>query len=177
MDSIQTYRLIIKPPEPVDAEALVALVNNWEVVKWLANVPYPYNISHGINYVKNSKHNIEMGSQYNCSIFLQDDLVGGIGLYLQDNNIYELGYWLGEEHWGQGIATEASRAMLSFGFNELNQTRIEAGYGDGNDASANVLKKLGFVNLGETMRFCKSHNKEMKEHLVYLELERFQNLS
>jgi len=72
---------------------------------------------------------------------------------------------------------EASRAMLSFGFNELNQTRIEAGYGDGNDASANVLKKLGFVNLGETMRLCKSHNKEMKEHLVYLELERFQNLS
>ena len=44
-------------------------------------------------------------------------------------------------------------------------------------ASANVLKKLGFVNLGETMRFCKSHNQEMKEHLVYLELERFQNLS
>ena len=67
--------------------------------------------------------------------------------------------------------------MLSFGFNELKQTRIEARYGDGNDASANVLKKLGFVNLGETMRFCKSHNKEMKEHLVYLELERFQNLS
>jgi len=79
-------------------------------------------------------------------------LVGGIGLDLQENDIYELGYWLGEEHWGQGIATEASRAMLSFGFNELNQTRIEAGYGDGNDASANVLKKLGFVNLGETMR-------------------------
>ena len=177
MDSIQTYRLIIKPPEPVDVEALVALVNNWEVVKWLANVPYPYNISHGINYVEKSKQNIEMGSQYNCFIFLQDYLVGGIGLDLQDNDIYELGYWLGEEHWGQGIATEASRAMLSFGFNELKQTRIEAGYGDGNDASANVLKKLGFVNLGETMRFCKSHNKEMKEHLVYLELERFQNLS
>lgn len=177
MDSIQTYRLIIKPPEPADVEALVALVNNWEVVKWLADVPYPYNISHGINYVKKSKQNIEMGSQYNCLIFLQDYLVGGIGLDLQENDIYELGYWLGEEHWGQGIATEASRAMLSFGFNELNQTRIEAGYGDGNDASANVLKKLGFVNLGETMRLCKSHNKEMKEHLVYLELERFQKLS
>ena len=103
--------------------------------------------------------------------------MGGTGLALQDNDIYELGYWIGEEHWGQGIATEASRAMLSFGFNALKQTRIEAGYGDGNDASANVLKKLGFVNLGETMRFCKSHNQEMKEHLVYLELERFQHLS
>ena len=70
MDAIQTYRLIIKPPEPVDVEALVALVNNWEVVKWLADVPYPYNISHGINYVEKSKKNIEMGSQYNCFIFL-----------------------------------------------------------------------------------------------------------
>ena len=163
MDSIQTYRLIIKPPEPIDVEALVALVNNWEVVKWLANVPYPYNISHGINYVEKSKQNLEMGSQYNCLIFLRDYLVGGIGLDLQDNDIYELGYWVGEEHWRQGIATEASRAMLSFGFNELKQTKIEACYLDGNDASARVLKKLGFVNLGETMRFCKSHNKEMKD--------------
>ena len=177
MDSIQTYRLIIKPPEPVDVEALVALVNNWEVVKWLVDVPYPFNKSNGIKFVEKSKQDLEMGSQYNCLIFLQDDLVGGIGLYLQDNDIYELGYWVGEEHWGQGIATEASRAMLAFGFNELKHTRIEACYLDGNDASANVLKKLGFVNLGETMRFCKSHNKEMKEHLVYLELERFQNLS
>ena len=45
MDSIQTYRLIIKPPEPGDVEALVALVNNWEVVKWLVDVPYPFNKS------------------------------------------------------------------------------------------------------------------------------------
>ena len=177
MDSIQTNRLIIKPPEPVDVEALVALVNNWEVVKWLVDVPYPFNKSNSIKFVEKSKQDLEMGSQYNCSIFLQDDLVGGIGLYLQDNDIYELGYWLGEEHWGQGIATEASRAMLAFGFNELKQTRIEACYLDGNDASANVLKKLGFVNLGETMRFCKLHNKEMKDYLMYLELERFQNLS
>ena len=177
MDSIQTNRLIIKHPEPVDVEALVALVNNWEVVKWLANVPYPYKYSHGINYVEKSKQNLEMGSQYNCLIFLQDYLVGCVGLDLQDNDIYELGYWLGGEYWDQGIATEASRAMLSFGFNELKQTRIEACYLDGNDASARVLKKLGFVNLGETMCFCKSHNREMKDYLMYLEPERFQNLS
>ena len=177
MDSIQTNRLIIKPPESGDVEALVALVNNWEVVKWLVDVPYPFNKSNGIKFVEKSKQDLEMGSQYNCLIFLQDYLVGGIGLYLQDNDIYELGYWLGEEHWGHGIATEASRAMLTFGFNELKQTRIEACYLDGNDASANVLKKLDFVNLGETMRFCKLHNKEMKDYLMYLEPERFQNLS
>ena len=177
MDSIQTNRLIIKPPESGDVEALVALVNNWEVVKWLVDVPYPYNKSNGIKFVEKSKQDLEMGSQYNCLIFLQDYLVGGIGLYLQENGIYELGYWLGEEYWGQGIATEASRAMLAFGFNKLKQTRIEACYLDGNDASANVLKKLDFVNLGETMRFCKLHNKEMKDYLMYLEPERFQNLS
>ena len=177
MDSIQTNRLIIKPPEPVDVEALVALVNNWEVVKWLVDVPYPFNKSNSIKFVEKSKQNLEMGSQYNCLIFLQDYLVGGIGLDLQENDIYELGYWVGEEHWGQGIATEASRAMLSFGFNELKQTRIEACYLDGNDASARVLKKLGFVNLGETMCFCKSYNREMKDYLMYLEPERFQNPS
>jgi len=67
--------------------------------------------------------------------------------------------------------------MLSFGFNELKQTRIEACYLVGNDAATRVIKKLSFVNLGETMRFCKSHNREMKDYLMYLEPERFQNPS
>ena len=177
MTVIKTERLIIKSPELEDVDTMVALVNNWEITKWLSNVPYPYLQSDGISFVKRSKQKHETGSSYNYLVFFQDTLVGGVGLSLQKNGIYDLGYWVGKQYWDQGIATEASYALLSFGFDSLKQTKIQAGYFDGNDASAGVLKKLGFVSHGRTKLFSKSQNQVMCDHMMYLDKERFQNLS
>ena len=176
MTVIKTERLIIKSPELEDVDAMIALVNNWEITKWLSNVPYPYLQSDGIGFVKRSKQKHETGSSYNYLVFFQDTLVGGVGLSLQENGIYDLGYWVGKQYWGQGIATEASYALLSFGFDNLRQTKIQAGYFDGNDASARVLKKLGFVNLGRTKFFSKSQNQVLCDHMMYLEKCGFENL-
>ena len=176
MTVIKTERLIIKSPELEDVDAMVALVNNWEITKWLSNVPYPYLQSDGIGFVKRSKQKHEIGSNFNYLVFLQDTLVGGVGLSLQENGIYNLGYWVGKQYWGQGIATEASYALLAFGFDNLRQTKIQAGYFDGNDASARVLKKLGFVRLGRTKLFSKSQNQVLCDHMMYLEKCSFENL-
>ena len=176
MAVIKTERLIIKSPELEDVDAMVTLVNNWEITKWLSNVPYPYLQSDGIGFVKRSKQKHETGSSYNYLVFFQDTLVGGVGLSFQENGIYDLGYWVGKQYWGQGIATEASYALLSFGFDNLRQTKVQAGYFDGNDASARVLKKLGFVNLGRTKLFSKSQNQVLCDHMMYLEKCGFENL-
>ena len=176
MTVIKTERLIIKSPELEDVDTMVALVNNWEITKWLSNVPYPYLQSDGIGFIKRSKQKHETGSSYNYLVFFQDALVGGVGLSLQENGIYNLGYWVGKQYWGQGIATEASYALLSFGFDNLRQTKIQAGYFDGNDASARVLKKLGFINLGRKKLFSKSQNQVLCDHMMYLEKCVFENL-
>ncbi len=97
MAVIKTERLTIKSPEPEDVDAMVALVNNWEITKWLANVPYPYLQSDGIDFVKKSKQKCERGLSYNYLIFFQDTLVGGVGLSLQENGIYDLGYWMDKQ--------------------------------------------------------------------------------
>ncbi len=177
MSVIKTERLIIKSPELEDVDTMVALVNNWEITKWLSNVPYPYLQSDGIGFVKRSKQKHETGSGYNYLVFFQDTLVGGGGLSLQKNGIYNLGYWVGKQYWDQGIATEASYALLSFGFDNLRQTKVQAGYFDGNDASARVLKKLGFVNLGRTKLFSKSQNQVLCDHMMNLEKCDFENLA
>lgn len=61
----------------------------------------------------------------------------------------ELGYRLFSEYWGKGLATEASRAVLEWGFSELNKEHFLAFAEAENKASLNVLEKLGFKFLKE----------------------------
>ena len=42
MDSITTARLTLRPPEPNDSPEITRAINDWEVVRWLSKVPYPY---------------------------------------------------------------------------------------------------------------------------------------
>jgi RimJ/RimL family protein N-acetyltransferase len=60
----------------------------------------------------------------------------------------ELGYWLGKPYWGMGYATEASREMLRYGFEELKLHRIFASHFKHNAASGRVLTKLGMRHEG-----------------------------
>lgn len=68
-----------------------------------------------------------------------------------------LGFYLAREYWGEGLATEAGRAFIDFGFSELKLARIVATVEVGNDASLRVLQKLGFRSLrlekGESRSF------------------------
>ncbi len=58
-------------------------------------------------------------------------------------NSAEIGYVLARPYWGIGIAPEAARAVLRFGFRELRLHRIEAHYMIGNDRSRRVMEKIG----------------------------------
>jgi RimJ/RimL family protein N-acetyltransferase len=55
-----------------------------------------------------------------------------------------LGYYIASQYWHHGFATEAGKAFIHFGFNELALNRIVATVEKGNDASVRVLQKLGF---------------------------------
>jgi RimJ/RimL family protein N-acetyltransferase len=55
-----------------------------------------------------------------------------------------LAFYIASEYWREGFATEAGRAFIRFGFDELHLKRIVAGVQAGNDASVHVIKKLGF---------------------------------
>jgi [ribosomal protein S5]-alanine N-acetyltransferase len=65
-----------------------------------------------------------------------------------------LGFTLARAYWGRGLATEAARAFVDFGFNELRLRRIVASVEAGNAASIRVIEKLGFTlwRLGEINR-------------------------
>jgi ribosomal-protein-alanine N-acetyltransferase len=72
-------------------------------------------------------------------------VIGFAGLkYLDDVGDIDLGYRFFKEHWGKGLATEASKAILAYGFDVFQLQRIIGIADIGNKASIHVLEKVGF---------------------------------
>jgi RimJ/RimL family protein N-acetyltransferase len=90
-----------------------------------------------------------------------------IGLHPQ-KDVYrlsaELGYWIGEPFWGNGIATKAVELILKYGFETLNLNRIYAGVFEHNIASMRVLEKCDFVKEGIAKQAVIKNNKVIDEH-------------
>ena len=141
---IKTERLTIKKIKKTDKKQLVDLIGDFRVSKTLSNVPYPYtdkDAEYWLNDVKNSK--------FKLNIFLDNILIGGVGLRNMDIDYYELGYWIGFKYWGKGYATEACYGLLNYVKKNTAFKYLKAFVCKENIASSNVLKKIGFRQTGE----------------------------
>lgn len=153
---LATQRLILRRHRSGDAPAIARLINDWEVVRWLADVPFPYTEKDAADWIEQTAENWADGSDYQFVVVLADGgaMVGHIGLRMQQAEVTaspavaELGYWFGRPFWAQGYATEAARATLAFGFDELGLDRIIAGCLADNDRSIRVLTKTGLAPMG-----------------------------
>ena len=77
-----------------------------------------------------------------------------VGVDWREPDAPELGYWLGVDHWGQGFATEAARAVIDFTFEEFEIEHLCSGARVTNPSSRNILEKCGFQWIGvELHRF------------------------
>jgi ribosomal-protein-alanine N-acetyltransferase len=72
----------------------------------------------------------------------------GYNVWNRHNACGEIGYDLLPAYWNQGLTTEAVRAVVCFGFEQMQLNRVEADVSLGNDASVRVLQKLGFTEEG-----------------------------
>jgi len=97
------------------------------------------------------------------------EAVGGIGFTLQydvERRAAEIGYWLSEEFWGRGSATDALIVVSAHAFANHDICRLYAHVFEWNQASARVLEKAGYVFEG---RLRKSVTKDGKtiDSLLY----------
>ena len=114
-------------------------LNNFEVSKMLTVVPHPYTNEDGewwFDYCKTTPHSEEI----NWVIDNGDGLIGVIGVRTISTQPH-IGYWLAEEYWGKGYASEATNLICEFIFNKLGATSINTGLFTINPKSLNVLKK------------------------------------
>jgi ribosomal-protein-alanine N-acetyltransferase len=143
---IKCDKCILRNWKSSDIESLVKNANNHKIARNLRDAfPYPYTIEDGKEWLEFAK-NGEWG--YKFAITINDEAVGGIGLIVGNDierKSSEVGYWLGEDYWGQGITSSALHGIVKFTFNELKLERIFAVPLEHNTASRRVLEKNGFV--------------------------------
>jgi len=139
-------RYTVRPWRPDDAESLAKHANNRKV--WIALrdlFPHPYTRQDAHEFLRRTTS--EQPTTLFC-IDVDSKAVRGIGIRVGHNvhrHTAELGYWLGERFWGQGIMSEAVGAFTSFCFINFPLRRVYAEPFANNPASARVLEKADFV--------------------------------
>ena len=155
-----------------DAEALWPYVSNPELSKFMSWDPHA-NIDQTRAFITDVRRRMDEGSNVTWVVELEgkaSGLVSLIGILRTHRSLRydkgELAYWLGPEFRGRGIATEAVAAAMCFGFEELGLNKITVAHVRENDASKNLILRLGFRHVGiEHSHFAK-HGRWF-DHVTY----------
>lgn len=94
----------------------------------------------------------ESGTDYVFTVVVAGggESIGRVGIHQKDTSgVWNIGFWICPEYWSCGYATEASIAILNFGFQQLNAKKITTDHAVWNQQSRKVIAKLGFTLMGE----------------------------
>ena len=150
---LETARLLLRPLDEADAPAIFAYAQSPAVTRftlWEAHRDLNDTLEFLSGYVQGRY--LE-GVPDGLGICLKNDpgrVIGTVGCFwaTRANQTMELGYALGENHWGQGIIVEAARELLSHVFATYDVERVQAHCMSPNAASARVMEKLGMTREG-----------------------------
>jgi RimJ/RimL family protein N-acetyltransferase len=157
----------LRPWQLADLNSLVKYANNMQVSKNMTDkFPHPYT-------EENARSFIQFATKDNpvhiFAIDIRGEAVGGIGVHPQDD-IHrlnaELGYWLAESFWNQGIISKAIQQIIPFAFNTYTIQRLFARPFGSNKASQRVLEKNGFI-LEAHIKSSLIKNGVIEDELIY----------
>jgi len=159
---------ILRPWQEGDEEGLVRVAHNPRVARNLRNrFPHPYQVSDAAFWIANA--NTQPADAVHWAIIVEKEIAGGIGFErLSDTHgrTAEIGYWIGEEYWGRGLATQALKRASHYAWQDFDFMRIEALVLGRNIASQRVLEKAGYtLEARHLKRIFK--NEEFSDELMY----------
>ena len=165
--TITTPRLLLRPLRREDGPALLPLISNWNVARWLGVVPWPYRPDDMTEFIDKIALPRQGGSKPIFAILLDGSPIGlaeCCGQPLTEatlSNASDLGYWLGEPYWAQGYATEAISALIGRVFAQPEAGVIRSAVFEGNAASLNLQQRLGFEIVGNATTHCRPQGREL----------------
>ncbi|MDR6225119.1 GNAT family N-acetyltransferase [Desmospora profundinema] len=148
---LTTVRLHLQPFDLADAPAVQEWAKDARVAATTLNIPHPYPDGAAEDWIGSlhEQHHRNRGTTVAIRLRHDDTLIGAMGLGIHpQHNRAELAYWIGVPYWGQGYATEAARAVIRYGFQDLGLHRIWAAAMVHNPASSRVLEKAGLKREG-----------------------------
>jgi len=150
-----------------DKPALVKYANNRKISDNMRDMfPHPYTSEAADNFLSKVAG---FDPQQVFAIEVNGETAGSVGIFPQDDIEQlnaEVGYWVAEEFWGNGIATKAVRFIIDYGFKTFPISRIFAIPFPDNKASQKVLQNNGMV-LEATIKDSLIKNNVIMDKLIY----------
>ncbi|KII29584.1 GNAT family N-acetyltransferase [Pseudomonas fluorescens] len=146
MPTLYTERLILRPLQLADADAVQREFPHWDVVRYLnAAVPWPYPEDGALAYLRDIVlPAVAAGKEWPWTIRLKSApelLIGKISLMDQADN--HRGFWLGPAWQGKGLMTEASAAVTDYWFNVLQRPVMRVPKAAPNIGSRKLSERAG----------------------------------
>ena len=162
---IETERLVLRPMEITDIDAMLRIFTDPPVIASFGIAPFErWQMERWVK--SNLDHQDEHGYGL-FSVILKSNklLIGDCGLEQMDVEgvkVTELGYDFHSDYWHQGLATEAAVAVREYAFKELDLSFLVSLIRVGNDASKRVAERVGMTLVSEFERF---GNRYWKYHI------------
>lgn len=142
---LETERLLLRRFTERDVDAVFALRGDAEIMRFIRS---PQKRQESVNWLKLVSSLWETERIGFCAVIEKRSgaLVGWCGLWrLTETGETEIGYAIDRRFWGRGLATEAARAFLDYGFETLKLDKIAAVARPENIGSRRVMEKLGMT--------------------------------
>lgn len=162
---LTTARLQLREPSMEDIDAIVEICGQWDVARRLAAVPHPYKRQDALYFLEQI---VPRDWCWGITLTGSPELIGMVGLTPHRDQHAALGYWLSPLRWGKGIMTEAAQRVVTYGFTHLGLTSIGSDYHADNPASGQVLRKLGFIEVGRGLHPCLAQGGDVPSIMMHL---------
>jgi len=151
LPTLEAERVLLRRLTPGDDAGLLRVFGDAETMQWWSHGPFT-DLAAATTYRERIDYGLRSRSLFQWGIVARDGglLMGTCTLsdWSSTHRRAELGYILHRDHWGQGLASEAVRAVLDFGFGTMRLHRVEADVDPENTASIALVERLGFNREG-----------------------------
>jgi len=151
---IETRRLWLRWPRIADAAAMARQAGTQAVAEATRHIPCPFSNAQANAVILDAR----LANAGGDALILMltptarpDDAIGVVSVTPGRGLLPELGFWIGQTHWGKGIATEAAQAMIDITFGITGLKGLSAAIMPANQGARRVLKRCGFELTGAGM--------------------------
>lgn len=144
---LTTTRLRLRPWRETDAPTLYQYAKNPSIGP-IAGWPVHTSVENSLEIIRAV---LSAAETYAVTRKDEDEAIGSVGLMIgEQSNLRipadeaEIGYWIAEPYWGQGLIPEAVQELMRYAFDELGMKALWCGWFDGNEKSKRVGEKCGF---------------------------------
>ena len=166
---IETERLVLNELKFTDVPDIVTYASNKKIADFTLNIPHPYQEKDAIFWLNMAHQGFRNNTHMIFALRHKDtnNFIGGISLTITPAfNRAELGYWMSEPNWNKGYMSEAAKALVKFGFEEMNLNKVTSSHLLINPASGKVMQNSGMTHEG-TLKEQVRKNGEYHTLVVY----------